>query len=80
MAQKPIETSKYAIYKDLVKIWEVLKKLTRVPKIVCYSSRKWPETNVFREVIKFDTVWPGDLPWRCYALTYGRYVEEAPLE
>jgi hypothetical protein len=44
------------------------------------SSRKWPETDVFREVIKFETVWPGDLPWWCYALNYGRYVEEGPLE
>jgi hypothetical protein len=39
-----------------------------------------PETDVFCEVIKFETVWPGDLPWRCYALNYGRYVEEGPLE
>jgi hypothetical protein len=22
-------------------------KMTRVPKIVCYSSQKWPETDVF---------------------------------
>jgi hypothetical protein len=57
-----------------------LKKLARVSKIVCYSSRKWPETDVFREVIKFETVWPGDLSWWCYALNYGRYVEEGPLE
>jgi hypothetical protein len=35
-------------------------------------SRKWPETDVFREVIKFETVCPGDLPWWCYALNYGR--------
>jgi hypothetical protein len=79
MAEKPMETSKYFIYKDLVKIQEVSKKLTRVPKIVCYS-RKWPETDVFREVIKFETVWSGDLPWWCYALNYGRYVQEGPLE
>jgi hypothetical protein len=66
-------------HKDLVKIWEVSKNLTRVPKIVCYSSRKWPETDVFCEFVKFETVWPGDLPWLCYALNYGRYVEEGPL-
>jgi hypothetical protein len=29
------------------KIWEVSKSFTREPKIVCYSSRKWPETDVF---------------------------------
>jgi hypothetical protein len=80
MAQKPMKTSYDVIYKDLVKIREVSKKLTRVPKIVCYSSRKWPETAVFCEVIKFEIVWPGDLPWRCYALNYGQYVEEGPLE
>jgi hypothetical protein len=66
--------------KGFEKILEVSKKLTRVPKIVCYSSRKWPETDVFCEVIKFETVWPGYLSWRCYALNYGRYVEEGPLE
>jgi hypothetical protein len=80
MAHKPIETSKDVIYKDLVKIREVTKKLTRVSKIVCYSSRKWPETDVCCEVIKFETAWPGDLPWCCHALNYGRYVEEGPLE
>jgi hypothetical protein len=68
------------MYKNLLKIREVSKKLTRVPKIVYYSSGKWPETDVFCDVIKFETVWPGDLPWRCYALNYGRYVEQGPLE
>jgi hypothetical protein len=34
----------------------------------------------FREKIKFEPVWPGDLPWWCYALNYGRYVEKGPLE
>jgi hypothetical protein len=52
MAQKPTETSYDVIYKELIKIREVSKKLTRVPKIGCYSSRKWPETDVFLEVIK----------------------------
>jgi hypothetical protein len=53
--------------------------LTLVPKIVCYSSQKWPETDVFREIIKFETVWPEDLPCWCYALNYGWYVEEGPV-
>jgi hypothetical protein len=79
MSHKPMETSYDVIYKDLVKIREVSKKLTRVPKIVCYSSGKWPKTDVFCDVIKSETVWPRDLPWRCYALNYGRYVEEGPL-
>jgi hypothetical protein len=47
-------------------------------RVLC--SRKWPETDVFREVIKFETVWLGVLPWWCYALNYGRYLEEGPLE
>jgi hypothetical protein len=47
---------------------------------VCYSSRKSPETDVFAKKIKFEPVWPGDLPWWCYALNYGRYVEKRPLE
>jgi hypothetical protein len=68
------------IYKVLEKIQEVSKKLTRVPKIVCYSSRKWPKTEVSCEVIKSETVWPGDVPWQCYALNYVWYVEEGPLE
>jgi hypothetical protein len=66
--------------KGFEKILEVSDKFTRVPKIVCYSSRKWPETDVFCEVIKFEIVWPVNLPLRCYALNYGRYVEEGPLE
>jgi hypothetical protein len=49
-------------------------------EIVCYSSQKWPETDVFREVIKFETIWPAGLPWWCYALNYGWYVEEGSLE
>jgi hypothetical protein len=75
-----MEISYDVIFKDLEKIREVSEKLTRVPKIVCYSSRKWAETDVFREVIKFETVSPGDLPGWCYSLNYGRYVEEEPLE
>jgi hypothetical protein len=59
---------------------EVSKKLARVPKTMCYSSRKSPETDVFAKKIKFEPVWPGDLPWWCYALNYGRYVEKGPLE
>jgi hypothetical protein len=62
------------------KIREVSKKLTRVPKIVCCSSRKWPETDVFCEVIKFATGWTEDLPWLCHALNYGWYMDEGPLE
>jgi hypothetical protein len=39
-------------------------------------ARNWR----FREKIKLEPVWPGDLPWWCYALYYGRYVEKGPLE
>jgi hypothetical protein len=35
------------IYKYFVTILEVSKKLARVPKTLCYSSRKSPETDVF---------------------------------
>jgi hypothetical protein len=41
---------------------------------------KMARNGLFREVIKFETIWPGDLPWWCYALNYGRYVEEGPLQ
>jgi hypothetical protein len=58
-------------------IREVSKKLARVPKTVC--SRKSPETDVFRKT-KFEPVWPGDLPWWCYALNYGQHMEEGPFE
>jgi hypothetical protein len=37
------------IYKDFVTIREVSKKLARVPKTVCYSSRKSSETDIFRK-------------------------------
>jgi hypothetical protein len=54
--------------------------LARVPKTVCYSPRKSPERDVFAKKIKFEPVWPGDLPWWCYVLNYGRYVEKGPFE
>jgi hypothetical protein len=60
-----------------VTIREVSKKFALVPKTVCYSSRKSPETDVFAK--KFETVSLEDLPWWCYALNYDRYVEEGPL-
>jgi hypothetical protein len=28
-----------------------------------HSSRKWPETDDFVEVIKFETICSGDQPW-----------------
>jgi hypothetical protein len=55
MVQKAIETLYNVIYKYFVTIREVSKKLARVPKIVCYSSRKSPETDVFRKKNKFRT-------------------------
>jgi hypothetical protein len=78
-AQKPMETSQNVIYRDLEKNpWGFEKVDSRAENRVL--SRKWPETDVFREVIKFETVWPEDLPWWCYDLKYGRYVEKKPLE
>ena len=44
------------------------------------SLTKIARNGRFREKIKFETVWPGNLPWWCYALNYGRYVEKGPLE
>jgi hypothetical protein len=40
---------------DFVTIREVSKKLARVPKTVCYSSRKSPEMDVFRKKNKIQT-------------------------
>jgi hypothetical protein len=46
--QKSMKTSTNVFYKEYVHIWDVAKrKLTRLPKIVCYNPRKWPETDVF---------------------------------
>jgi hypothetical protein len=45
--QKSMKTSTNVFYKEYVHIRDVAKKLTRVPKIVCYNPRKWPETDVF---------------------------------
>jgi hypothetical protein len=36
--------------------------MNKVPKIVCYNPRKWPETDVFRENAPANPFWPGDLP------------------
>jgi hypothetical protein len=47
MVQKSIESSLNVIDKFSVTIREVSKKLARVPKTVCNSSRKSPETDVF---------------------------------
>jgi hypothetical protein len=41
---------------------------------------KITQNRCFRKKIKFEPVWPGDLPWWCYALNYGRYVEKGPFE
>jgi hypothetical protein len=41
---------------------------------------KMARNGRFCEVIKFKTVWHGDLPWWFYALNYGRHVEEGPLQ
>jgi hypothetical protein len=38
--QKSMKTTPNVLYKEYVHIWDVAKKLTRVLKIVCYSSRK----------------------------------------
>jgi hypothetical protein len=40
----------------------------------------WLVKGRFREKIKFEPIWPGDIPWWSYALNYGRYVEKAPFE
>jgi hypothetical protein len=44
------------------------------------ADTKITRNGRFREKIKFEPVWPGDLPWWCYALNYSRYVEKGPLE
>jgi hypothetical protein len=41
--------------------------------------KKMARKRRFREVIQFETVWPGDLPWWCHALNYGRYMEQGAL-
>jgi hypothetical protein len=45
--QKSMKTSSNVFYKESVHIQDVAIKLTRVLKIMCYNSRKWPETDVF---------------------------------
>jgi hypothetical protein len=63
-----------------VTIREVSKKLARVPKTVCYIAHKNRPKQTFSRKIKFEPVLPGDLPWWCYALNYGRYVEKGLFE
>jgi hypothetical protein len=73
-----METSYNVIYKDFVTIREVSKKLARVPKTVCYSSRKSHETNVSAKKIWTRLAQRPTLV--CYPLNYGRYMEKGPLE
>jgi hypothetical protein len=42
-----MKTSTNVSYKECVHIQDVAKKIDQVLKIVCCSSRKWPETIIF---------------------------------
>jgi hypothetical protein len=78
--QKSMKTSPNVFYKEYVHIRDVANKLTRVLKIVCYNPRKWPKTDVFRENTPVNPSGPETYAWRCYALNYGRYMEEGLSE
>jgi hypothetical protein len=56
-------------------IREVSINLARVPK-----TAKIDRNGRFQKKIKFEPVWPGDLPWWCDALNDGQYVEGGPFE
>jgi hypothetical protein len=78
--QKSMKTSPNVFYKEYVPIRDVANKLTRVLKIVCYNPRKWPKTDVFRENAPVNPSGPETYAWWCYALNYGRYMEEGLSE
>jgi hypothetical protein len=78
--QKSMKTSPNVFYMEYVHIRDVANKLTRVLKIVCYNPRKWPKTDVFRENAPVNPSGPGTYAWWCYALNYGRYMEEGLSE
>jgi hypothetical protein len=78
--QKSMKTSRNFFYKESVHIRDVAKKFTRALKIVCYNPRKWPKTDVFRENALVNPSGPGTYAWWCYALNYGRYMEEGLSE
>jgi hypothetical protein len=80
MVQKSMKTSPNVFNKESVHIRDVANKLTRVLKIVCYNSRKWPKTDVFHENTPVDPSSPETYAWWCYALNYGWYMEEGPSE
>jgi hypothetical protein len=48
----------------------------RKPCAIAHENRR---KRTFSEKIKFELVWPKDLPWWCYALNYGRYMVQGPL-
>jgi hypothetical protein len=75
-----MKTLPNVFYKEFVHIRDVAKMLTRVLKIVCYNPRKWPQNGRFRENAVANPSGPKTYPWWCYALNYGRYVEEGPSE
>jgi hypothetical protein len=47
---------------------------------LCAIAHENRPNGRFQEKLKFEPVWPGDLPWWCYALNYGQYVEEGPFD
>jgi hypothetical protein len=54
-----MKTSPNVLYKEFVDIQDVAKKLTGVPKIVCYNPRKWPRH--FSRIRTSKPFWPRDL-------------------
>jgi hypothetical protein len=75
--QKSMKITQNVFYKESVHIRDIAKNSPDCRKLCAITHENGPKQTVSRKHT-YKPFWHGDIPLCCYALNYGRYVEEGP--